>query len=318
MPPFADASLLPWTLLLLSLAWLYWRKIRWQEAVLRLWYKSPARQPKQYRFRRWFRLLRSFFLIASVAGLWLALARPLQPHASSASPQEALDLIVLLDTSTSMQRKDLLPSRWQQAILAIETLRQTPTQDRIALIGFAGEAGIQCPWTHDRVALQELAWQTKPGVFSEQGDGFAEALLLAQQLFSRPQPQPAPRALLLISDGFPQSNYTSHINSLQKLGVQVILVETLPANPSQEADGWTPTQQQHLKQLASSLSAPILSLSSHNLDELVPLLQRIPRTPSLAAQPHQARELFIYPLAASFFFLLAFLTLFLLPAREIA
>jgi Mg-chelatase subunit ChlD len=300
------------------MAWLFWRKIRWQEAVLRIWYKSQARQPKEYRFRRWFRALRSIFLLASLAGLWLALARPLQSDASSTTTQDALDLIVVLDVSASMQRKDLLPSRWQQALLAIETLRQTPTQDRIALIAFAGEAGIQCPWTHDRIALQELAWQTKPGVFAEQGDGLAEALQLAHQLFSRPQPQPAPRALLLLSDGFPQSNYATHIDNLQKQGVQVMIVETLPSQPTAAADGWTPAQQQSLKRLASAFSAPSLSLSQQNLDELLPLLQRIPRTPSPSLQPHQASELFIYPLAASFFFLLGFLALLLLPAREVA
>ncbi|MCB9639622.1 MAG: VWA domain-containing protein [Myxococcales bacterium] len=318
MPTFAVPSMLPWTLLILALAWLFWHKLRWQEAVLHRWYKSRARQPRHLRFRRWFRLLRSVFFLGALAGLWFALARPLRQGPSSSGNQQGLDLIVLLDISASMKRKDIPPSRWQQAMLALEMLHKNPSRDRIAFIAFAGEAGIQCPWTEDRVALQELAWQSKPGIFAEQGDGLTAALETAHRLFSRPQPRPAPRAILLLSDGFSSTKYRDAVRSLKALGVQWLIASIAQPNAPNGSDGWTSLHLQGLKDLASYVSTSPISLSNNNLDELTTALQRIPRTVRSSSEKTQANELFYYPLSFGLLMLLAFLALSLLPTREIA
>jgi Ca-activated chloride channel family protein len=317
MIAFERNELVPWLLLVVPMAWMLWRKIRWQEAQIIRWYPSPARRPRSYRVKRWFRWLKGACLLAAIAGLGVALARPILPSAARKQAAQGLDLLILLDISPSMRHDDIKPSRWEQAMLLISSLQQLPAKDRIALIAFSGEAGLQCPWTEDHIALQELAWQSKIGLFPSQGDGLSDALRYAAQLFARPQPRPAPRAILLLSDGFPQENgLNDALHALRPFSPQWLIAGLAQENTT-DAPAWESAQIRRLRDLATQQRASYLPAQTRLLDQITAQLQRLARHSALEHDTRDARPLFPYPLAASLLFLFAFVWLTLRPAESI-
>ncbi len=79
---------------------------------------SPARQK-----------VRLALLVAAVAGMLLALARPQWGFAWEEAKQQGLDIIVAIDTSRSMLAQDVPPNRLEKAKLAIDR-PHAPGQNR--------------------------------------------------------------------------------------------------------------------------------------------------------------------------------------------
>lgn len=69
------------------------------------------------------------------------------------------DVYFLVDISTSMETKDVLPSRLEKAKYIIKSLLPALQNDRIALMTFSDKIRIPCPLTFDKSAI-ELFTQT--------------------------------------------------------------------------------------------------------------------------------------------------------------
>jgi Ca-activated chloride channel homolog len=134
----------------------------------------------------WRRHLPAAIFLVALAALCVALARP---HAKTMIAKDNATVILVIDTSGSMQAQDVKPTRLGAAQNAARTfLKKVPKHMRVALISFAGEAQIAAPPTDDhdlvRQAIDEL------GIFDGFGFGggtaIGDALAAAVQLAQRP------------------------------------------------------------------------------------------------------------------------------------
>jgi Ca-activated chloride channel family protein len=109
----------------------------------------------------------------------IALARPRSSKIFEATSVEGVDIMLILDISTSMLAQDFKPNRLNAAKdIAIEFVSQRPT-DRIGLAVFAGESFIQCPPTTDRATLINLIAKVQTGLITDGtaiGNGLATAV----------------------------------------------------------------------------------------------------------------------------------------------
>ena len=108
--------------------------------------------------RTWPRLVPAVLVGLSLAFLLLALARP---HVERSLLKERATVILVVDTSRSMQAEDVQPTRLAAAQEAINRfLDDVPDRLNVGLVVFAGEAQVATPPTQDhelvRTAVDEI------------------------------------------------------------------------------------------------------------------------------------------------------------------
>jgi Ca-activated chloride channel family protein len=108
--------------------------------------------------RSWLRIIPPALFGLALASLLVALARP---HVERTFLKERATVILVIDTSRSMQAKDVPPTRLAAAQEAVRTfLDQVPDRLRVGLVVFAGEAQVATPPTRDhelvRTAVDEI------------------------------------------------------------------------------------------------------------------------------------------------------------------
>lgn len=142
-------------------------------------------------------------LVASVACLILALARPQLGFDWEEVKQRGLDVIVAIDTSKSMLAEDIAPNRLKRAKLAALDLMQQAKSDRLALVAFAGGAFLQCPLTIDDSAFRQSVDTLDVNVIPQGGTAIAEAIDTAIASFREGDNH---KALVLFTDGEDQDS----------------------------------------------------------------------------------------------------------------
>jgi Ca-activated chloride channel family protein len=88
-------------------------------------------------------------LVAALACLIVALARPVWIGGPAAPPQDTADVVFLLDVSRSMLADDARPTRLERAKSIVADLVRQFRTERAALVTFAGNCAVQCPLTID-------------------------------------------------------------------------------------------------------------------------------------------------------------------------
>jgi Ca-activated chloride channel family protein len=142
------------------------------------------------------RLLR----LAGLTLLWLALLRPQSFRDSSEASVQALDIVLALDVSGSMQANDLEPNRLEAAKATLKRFIDALPGDRIALVVFAGKAFTQCPLTLDHAVVKHFVDQMNIGTVQVDGTAVGDGLLMAlSRLLNESGPQQ--RLIVLATDG---------------------------------------------------------------------------------------------------------------------
>ncbi|MSS99917.1 MAG: VWA domain-containing protein [Pedosphaera sp.] len=146
--------------------------------------------------RRRFRLV---LLLAAMASLAFAAARPRWGVVTEEARSEGLDIVVAIDTSRSMLAEDIRPNRLERAKLAAMELTQLARADRFALMPFAGSAFIQCPLTSDAEVLRQNINAIEAGIIPTGGSSLSEAIRTALTAFV--DGDQSHKVLVLITDG---------------------------------------------------------------------------------------------------------------------
>jgi Ca-activated chloride channel family protein len=94
-------------------------------------------------------------VIAGVACVAIALARPLVGFRWEEAKRNGLDVMFAVDTSKSMLAQDVKPDRLTRAKMAVEDLLGKMDGDRVGLVAFAGNSFLQCPLTLDYDAFRQ-------------------------------------------------------------------------------------------------------------------------------------------------------------------
>ena len=192
----------PWWLLLLLLApllviWYRRQGHRW-EGVLRfssLTLFDPAMK-RSGRLKAGTFMAARFLLISLVA---LSLARPQLTDVVRENKIEVIDIIMVLDISSSMRAADFKPNRLEAAKKVARQFIIDRPHDRTGLVVFAAESFIQCPLTNDTNVLLSLLDQVN--IVDKEHDGTAIGMALANSVNRLRDTPAASKVMILLSDG---------------------------------------------------------------------------------------------------------------------
>lgn len=139
-------------------------------------------------------LLRTAGLILLV----VALARPQIKNVTRERFAEGLDIIMVLDTSTSMRAQDFKPNRFEAAREVGKEFIDARTSDRIGLVVFAAKAYTQTPLTLDYEFLKRMMDEIDVGVI-EDGTAIGTALAMATNRLKDTEAKS--KVVILLTDG---------------------------------------------------------------------------------------------------------------------
>ena len=186
-------------LLLLApmLALYLWRAFKGDAASLRLPGLAPLRRAGG-KWRTWLRHIPFVLRWVAVAALIVAIARPRSSSQFERTDTEGIDIIIVLDVSTSMLARDFKPDRiGASKDIAIQFVAGRPS-DRIGIVVFAGESYTQCPLTTDRATLINMIKDIQTGIIE---DGTAIGNGLATAVARLKDSDAKSRVVILLTDG---------------------------------------------------------------------------------------------------------------------
>ncbi len=143
--------------------------------------------------------IRLALLVAAVAGVILALARPQWGFTWEEAKQSGLDIVVAIDTSRSMLAEDINPNRLERAKLAALDLMKICKNDRLGLVAFAGSAFLQCPLTLDEEAFRQSVAVLDVNIMPQGGTALAETIQTAEAAFKDEDQNH--KVLVILTDG---------------------------------------------------------------------------------------------------------------------
>jgi len=143
--------------------------------------------------------IKSVLVIAALASLITALARPQYGTRVETVRREGQDIVVALDLSLSMLAEDIAPSRLAKAKLSVGRLIDRLDGDRIGLVAFAGDAFVQSPLTTEYAAAHMFLNAMEPGIMPVQGTNLGAALATALGMYDEESRQY--RVLVVMTDG---------------------------------------------------------------------------------------------------------------------
>jgi Ca-activated chloride channel family protein len=147
-------------------------------------------------FRRW---LRIFVACFAVAAAFVALARPQKGKEWQTLDRKGTDLLLVIDTSKSMNADDVSPTRLERTKLAVHDLVARFPEDRIGLLAFAGDAYLESPMTLDHGASLETLSTFDTSIIPRSGTDIGRAIdsaVTALKADSGSQ-----KVMVLLSDG---------------------------------------------------------------------------------------------------------------------
>lgn len=142
---------------------------------------------------------RDLLLLGALALMLLALAGPRWGSHFEEVSQKGVDILLVVDTSTSMLVEDVNPNRLERAKREIRDFLRVVQGDRVGLVAFSGTAFLQCPLTLDYAALEMFLSALTPELIPVPGTDLGAALDTALAAFD--DRSPADKVILLITDG---------------------------------------------------------------------------------------------------------------------
>jgi Ca-activated chloride channel family protein len=165
--------------------------------------------------------LRSLVLILVVFGM----ARPQTGQSESSIKTEGVDIMLVLDTSSSMQAQDFRPkNRLHVAKEVVKEFVSKRTNDRIGLVVFSAQAISQCPLTLDYEVVKDLVNRVEFGMLD---DGTAIGVALATACNRLKDTGAKSRVVVLLTDGRNNMGMVSPITAGQvakSLGIKVYTI----------------------------------------------------------------------------------------------
>ena len=158
-----------------------------------------------------------FFIIGRLFIMLLiifALARPRLSDTIRESKTEIVDILLVIDQSSSMLAQDFKPNRLEAAKEVAKKFIKDRDGDRLGLIVFAGEPYIQCPLTRDINVLLEFT--DKIEIIDQEHDGTAIGMAIANSINRLRESDTKSKTIILLSDG---SNNQGELDPITAAGL---------------------------------------------------------------------------------------------------
>lgn len=139
-----------------------------------------------------------------IAGLIIALARPCLVLKEEEVKAEGIDIIMVMDLSSSMLARDFKPDRLTVSKKVAQDFIDKRKYDRIGLVVFAGESFTQSPLTTDHRIVKELLGTLESGMLE---DGTAIGMGLASAVNRLKESESESKVVILLTDGVNNSGY---------------------------------------------------------------------------------------------------------------
>ena len=177
-------------------ALVFWAARRGRAVLGRFGTRTQALIEGESRTRRRFR---DFLLLGAVLLLATAAARPQWGREEQEVTLVGVDVVLAMDTSFSMDARDVAPSRMERARYIVGELLDRMVGNRVGIVAFAGTAFTQCPLTHDLGAVRTLLSGIATGAVESPGTNLAAMIEEAARAFERQESRH--RVVVLLTDG---------------------------------------------------------------------------------------------------------------------
>lgn len=136
--------------------------------------------------------------------LIIALARPRLVLKEEEVKAEGIDIMMVMDLSSSMLARDFQPDRLTVSKEMGKRFIDKRTYDRIGLVVFAGESFTQSPLTTDHRILKEFMSSLESGIME---DGTAIGMGLASAVNRLKESESESKVVILLTDGVNNAGY---------------------------------------------------------------------------------------------------------------
>ena len=192
----------PWILFTLLfipfLFWLFKTKSSYLEGTMRI---APSVSLENY-FRRKgvlkYKII-LYFKILTLVLIIIAIARPRKIDQLQMMNIDVVDIILVIDISSSMLAEDFKPNRLEAVKDAAKKFITSRQGDRIGLLVFAGQTFIQCPLTTDNNVLSSLLKDIR--IAEKEYDGTAIGMAIANATNRLRDSKAESKIMILLSDG---------------------------------------------------------------------------------------------------------------------
>ena len=169
--------------------------------------------------------------IISITLLIIGLARPRISLVDENITVEVIDIILVLDTSSSMLAEDFKPNRLEAVKDAAQEFIANRNGDRIGLLVFGKETFIQCPLTIDYSVLNSLL--NEVAVMEPKYDGTAIGVAIASGVNRLRNSDSESKVIILLSDGSNNAGSIDPISAAKIAKEYGIKVYTIGAGTNQ-------------------------------------------------------------------------------------
>lgn len=142
--------------------------------------------------------------IISIVLFIIALARPQLSLKEEKVKAEGIDIMMVIDLSSSMLSKDFDPDRLEVSKLVAKEFVEKRVHDRIGLVVFSGESFTQCPLTTDHNILLDFLGSLEVGMLQ---DGTAIGMGLATAVNRLKDSDAKSKIIILLTDGVNNAGY---------------------------------------------------------------------------------------------------------------
>ena len=312
---FSNPEAFFWLFVLIPLIFVAIYNYRKKKKILNGFISENAYKRLGYRSGKEIDFFKTSLIILSLIFFITALAGPEWGEKYEHIDIKGIEMVFLMDTSSSMNAEDLKPNRLEIAKNLVISIVDNLKTDFVSLINFAGVAYVQCPLTIDYEAFKLMTEASLISPDEEQGTDFSVALNLALNAFKKSKG--ATRVVILITDGEDQEHSWMNIISEFKkqkiiifsVGVGVIAGAPIPLKDKDgKVIGWkkdkkgnivkTKLDEKPLIQIASQTGGQYFRLASVlSIDVFVRSLKRFERSVIKKKVKLKKIKRFVYPLS---------------------
>ena len=141
----------------------------------------------------------TFFHFAVIILIIIGLARPRIIQSLQEKSIEVIDIVLVIDISSSMLATDFKPNRLEVVKKTAKNFIEKRDGDRLGILVFAGESFIQCPLTVDHDVL--LSLMDEISVAQQSFDGTAIGMAIANATNMLRNSSAKSKVMILLSDG---------------------------------------------------------------------------------------------------------------------
>ncbi|HWR82681.1 MAG TPA: VWA domain-containing protein [Candidatus Deferrimicrobium sp.] len=293
-------------LVLAAIVWYHVRRRRFKSATIKYSDVRIVKRAGRTRRQR-YRFLLTALRMAAVALFVVALARPRSGTEYTEVTSEGIDIMMVLDVSSSMQAEDFKPhNRLYVAKEESKKFINRRINDRIGLVVFARYSYTQCPLTTDYGVLLKFIDQVDFGAVE---DGTAIGMALANAVNRLRDSEAKSKICVLLTDGENNAGEIDPETSANLAAAMGIKVYTIgagrPGNalyPYQDPIFgkryvYQPTKidEETLTKIAERTGGKYFrARSGEELEEIYSIIDNLEKTEVKTASHIQYRELFQY------------------------